>query len=76
VIEIIQIEGGLRQYEDADFLPIKQSLYDHEDLLPSYDEESMISWHRPNELTKMPGYFSADFTYPRVNVGKKKHRKS
>ena len=71
VIEIIKIEGGLRQYEDVDFLPIRQSLYEIEDIPPSYDEEASnnITWQRPHELAMQPKYFSDEFQYPTVKMG-------
>ena len=72
VIEIIKIEGNLRVYEDVDFLPIRQSLYEIEDIPPAYDEEIVqnISWHRPHELSVLPQYFSDEFTHPAVTVGR------
>jgi len=37
IIEILLIEGSQRQYEDNDFLPVRQSLYNVETIIPSYD---------------------------------------
>ena len=71
IIEIIKIEGGLRIFEDSDFLPIRQSLYEIEDIPGSYDEEisHTITWHRPQEFSRNPQYFSEDFTHPTVVMG-------
>lgn len=71
IIEIIRIEGGLRQYEDNDFLTIRLSLYEIEDIPGSYDDaiSQLISWHRPHEICKLPEYFSDTFTHPTVQLG-------
>lgn len=37
IIEVLVIEGTQRQYEDSDFLPVRQSLYNIETVIPSYD---------------------------------------
>jgi hypothetical protein len=60
-----------RLYEDLDFLPIRQSLYEIEDIAPSYDEDvcAVMKWCRPEELTKSPVYFSPSFTNAQVTMG-------
>lgn len=40
IIENLILEGGL-QYEDVDFMPIKQSLYEIESIAPQYDEGTL-----------------------------------
>jgi len=71
IIEILKIEGNLRLYEDLDFLPVRQSLYEIEDIAPSYDEElcHQISWLRPLDISKTPEYFFNTFVEPRVKLG-------
>lgn len=39
IIESILIEGKQAQYEDIDFLPLRQSLYNAENVVPEYDDE-------------------------------------
>ena len=64
--EVLVIEGQNRQYEDSDFMPVKQSLYMHEDNLPEYDENvPYLVWCRPSQIYKDPVYFSdANPDYP------------
>lgn len=38
IIEAIVIEGKERMYEDGDFLPIRQSLYNIHTITPEYDD--------------------------------------
>eukprot|EP00605_Chrysophyceae_sp_TOSAG23-4_P001308 GSChrysophyteH1.ASY1.ANO1.1422.1 assembled CDS len=57
--EVLIIEGQNRQYEDTDFLGVKQSLYADEASLPAYDQGiSYIVWCRPTQIYKSPSYFS------------------
>ena len=64
---VLVIEGQNRLYEDSDFMPVKQSLYMHEELVPDYDSSlPYIVWCRPNQIYKEPVYFSAagpDYPY-------------
>lgn len=39
IIEGLILEGLRKQYEDLDFLPIRQSLYNIENVIPEYDDE-------------------------------------
>ena len=39
IIDSILLSGQERQYQDADFLPMKNSLYSNENVLPEYDHE-------------------------------------
>lgn len=65
IIEILQIEGG-NFYDDMDFIPGRQSLYDVEDIIPQYDEEIVdhIVWKRPNEFCENPEYFTESLYCP------------
>jgi len=47
-------------YEDTDFIPGRQSLYELEEIVPQYDEEivTQIVWRRPNEISERPIYFA------------------
>mmetsp|Transcript_31078 Transcript_31078/g.31618 ORF Transcript_31078/g.31618 Transcript_31078/m.31618 type:complete len:912 (+) Transcript_31078:48-2783(+) len=65
IIEILQIEGG-SLYEDMDFIPGRQSLYDMEDFVPLYDEEIVnnITWKRPNEFCERVEYFTESLQCP------------
>ena len=71
IIEILKIEGMVRQYEDLDFLPVRQSLYEVEDEPPVYDEfvGPQIVWCRPQEIDIGCAYFDDDFVAPRVSAG-------
>jgi len=71
IIEILRIEGMLRLYEDLDFLPVRQSLYEIEDIAPNYDEIicHTIAWLRPHDISKTPEYFFNGFEEPRVVMG-------
>eukprot|EP00606_Chrysophyceae_sp_TOSAG23-5_P001556 GSChrysophyteH2.ASY1.ANO1.598.1 assembled CDS len=64
--EVLIIEGQNRQYDDSDFLAVKQSLYYDENTNPEYDMEvSYLVWCRPNQIYKDPVYFSEDMPdYP------------
>jgi len=59
IIEILQIEGEKCMYEDTDFIPGRQSLYELEEMVPSYDEDvvTQIFWKRPHEIAERPEYF-------------------
>lgn len=39
IIESLVLEGRQRLYEDLDFLPTRQSLYQSEKQIPEYDDE-------------------------------------
>ena len=39
IIENLVLEGKQALYEDIDFLPSRQSLYNDEGLIPDYDDE-------------------------------------
>ncbi len=39
IIESIVLEGERRLFEDFDFLPIRQSLYNTDHTIPEYDDE-------------------------------------
>ena len=40
IIDALIIEGRNALYEDIDFLPLKQSLYNSEVTIPAYDDNS------------------------------------
>jgi hypothetical protein len=71
IIEILKIEGMVRQYEDLDFLPVRQSLYEEEDQPPLYDEfiAPQMVWCRPQEIDPTCQYFADDYVSPRVSAG-------
>ncbi len=70
IIEILQIEGG-NIYEDMDFIPGRQSLYEDEDNIPTYDEDvvNQITWKRPKEFCENPDYFTESLNCPRGRKG-------
>ena len=72
IIEIIIMEGKNALYEDYDFIPNKQSLYEIESLVPSYDEAYMYTmvWKRPGDLTPNPEYLTESSEYPTVVQGR------
>ena len=39
IIEAIVLEGKESLYEDIDFLPLRQSLYNTENVIPEYDDD-------------------------------------
>jgi hypothetical protein len=39
IIEALVVEGKQGLYEDIDFLPLRQSLYNVENVIPDYDDE-------------------------------------
>ncbi len=39
IIEALVVEGKQALYEDIDFLPLRQSLYNVENVVPEYDDE-------------------------------------
>ena len=39
IIEVLVMENQKRKHEDADFLPIRQSLYNAETVVPVYDDD-------------------------------------
>lgn len=66
IIEMMIIEHGQsgaqsKKFEDTDFLPVRQSLYNVETNVPSYDENifTQIVWIRPNSMYPNPEYFSS-----------------
>jgi hypothetical protein len=66
IIEMMIIENGQlgannKKYEDGDFLPVRQSLYNVETIVPAYDEEifTQIVWIRPNSMHHTPVYFDS-----------------
>lgn len=61
IIDSILLSGQERQYQDADFLPMKNSLYSNENVLPEYDHEvaQSIQWCRPHEICESPCYFNS-----------------
>ena len=57
--EVLIIEGQQRQYEDSDFMPVKQSLYTQEHITPEYDSMlPYLVWCRPSQIYKNPVYYS------------------
>jgi hypothetical protein len=40
IIESIIVEGNGAMFDDADFLPARQSLYNVENVIPEYDDEA------------------------------------
>lgn len=39
IIDNLVVEGKRKLYEDLDFIPARQSLYNSEKLIPEYDDE-------------------------------------
>jgi hypothetical protein len=39
IITTLMIEGSRSLYDDSDFLPIRQSLYNYESIVPLYDDD-------------------------------------
>eukprot|EP01035_Chromulina_nebulosa_P020461 gene20461-26549_t len=60
IIESLILEGLRRSYDDSDFLPIRQSLYNIENVIPMYDDEisASITWCRPQGISDYPVYFN------------------
>lgn len=60
IIESLILEGNRRIYDDNDFLPIRQSLYNVENIVPMYDDEISpnIIWCRPQLIDDDPVYFN------------------
>eukprot|EP01038_Epipyxis_sp_PR26KG_P006934 gene6934-9488_t len=68
IIENILIEGTGDLFEDIDFLPSRQSLYNNETVIPEYDDEifQRIEWCRPHAIFDKPSYFNP--TYKQLSV--------
>lgn len=65
IIEVLIIEGQNRLYEDADFMPVKASLYASENHLPRYDVDvPYIVWCRPQQIHPDPAYFVGNTAFP------------
>jgi hypothetical protein len=71
IIDLIEIEGSSALFEDTDFIPNRQSLYENEGFIPFYDVDyaSMIIWRRPHDIASYPCYFSESFGNPYVIQG-------
>jgi hypothetical protein len=61
IIEALVVEGKQALYEDIDFLPLRQSLYNVENVVPEYDDETApsIEWCRPSKIFPTPAYFDS-----------------
>ena len=63
IIEVLVIEGQNRLYEDGDFMPVKQSLYLSENMIPNYDlDVPYLVWCRPDQMYAQPEYFCSEPT--------------
>lgn len=71
IIDIIEMEGSNSLFEDTDFIPNRQSLYENEGFIPFYDVDyaSKIVWRRPHDIASYPCYFSESFGNPYVFQG-------
>lgn len=71
IIELLGMEGSGALFEDTDFIPNRQSLYDNEGFIPYYDTDvtNFIVWKRPNEICNFPCYFHESFDIPSVTQG-------
>lgn len=71
IIELINLEGQNNLYEDTDFIPNRQSLYETEGVVEDYDLDvaNLIIWRRPNEIVNFPVYFSDSYGNPSVIQG-------
>lgn len=71
IIESLIIEGNQSLYEDMDFLPSRQSLYNNETVIPEYDDElfDRIEWCRPQQIFPEPVYFNSESKFLAVNQG-------
>lgn len=71
IIELINLEGQNNLYEDTDFIPNRQSLYETDGVVEDYDLDvsNLIVWRRPNEIVNFPVYFSDSYGYPLVVQG-------
>lgn len=71
IIDLIEMEGSNALFEDTDFIPNRQSLYENEGFIPFYDVDhaSMIVWRRPHDIVSYPCYFSESFGNPYVIQG-------
>ena len=71
IIEVMVIEGLDKQYEDADFVPSRSSLYENIEVIPYYDEKisSQVIWKRPGEMSVHAEYFSGDERFPLTMQG-------
>eukprot|EP00981_Chlorochromonas_danica_P009924 scaffold2913_cov181-Ochromonas_danica.AAC.18 len=59
IIENMVLDGRTDLYEDLDFLPTRQSLYNSEKLIPEYDDEifQRVVWCRPKDISESSAYF-------------------
>ena len=71
IIELLGMEGSGALFEDTDFIPNRQSLYDNEGFIPYYDTDvtNFIVWKRPHEFCNFPCYFHDSFDVPSVIQG-------
>lgn len=71
IIELLGLQGDGKLFEDTDFLPNRQSLYDNEGFIPFYDSDcsACIVWRRPHEFCPLPCYFHESFEVPCVVQG-------
>mmetsp|Transcript_15027 Transcript_15027/g.15768 ORF Transcript_15027/g.15768 Transcript_15027/m.15768 type:complete len:951 (+) Transcript_15027:19-2871(+) len=71
IIELLTLEGENNLYEDTDFIPNRQSLYETEGVIEDYDVDvaNFIVWRRPTEIVNFPVYFSDSFGNPSVIQG-------
>ena len=71
IIELMAMEGSGKMFEDTDFIPNRQSLYDNEGFIPYYDTDvtNFIVWKRPHEFCSFPCYFHDSFDVPSVVQG-------
>ena len=71
IIELLGMEGNGVMFEDTDFIPNRQSLYDNEGFIPYYDTDvtNFIVWKRPHEFCSHPCYFHESFVVPSVTQG-------
>lgn len=71
IIELLGMEGSGNMFEDTDFIPNRQSLYDNEGFIPYYDTDvtNFIVWKRPHEFCSYPCYFHESFDVPSVIQG-------
>lgn len=71
IIEYITLQGGNDLYEDTDFIPNRQSLYETDGIIEDYDLEvaNLIVWRRPTDIVNFPVYFGDSFGNPSVIQG-------
>jgi hypothetical protein len=71
IIELLSMEGSGNLFEDTDFIPNRQSLYDNEGFIPYYDTDvtNFIVWKRPHDICNFPCYFHETFDIPNIIQG-------